>query len=101
MLTFTWGIALLVSLAIGVVELFALIDAAIRPGQAYVAAGISWSKGIWIGVLLAAVLIGRVFLFLALAGLVAAIVYLVDVRPKLRQVQGKGDRRSMGPYGPW
>jgi len=31
---------------------------------------------------------------------VAAAVYLVDVRPALRQVSGRG-RSKQGPYGPW
>ncbi|MFC5804065.1 DUF2516 family protein [Streptomyces formicae] len=44
------------------------------------------------------------FLFLQLAGLVATIVFLVDVRPALRQVSGGGRRggsSSDGPYGPY
>ena len=47
-------------------------------------------------------------LFLQLAGLVASIVFMVDVRPALRQVSGggRGGRRgggssSDGPYGPY
>ncbi|CAM5391828.1 hypothetical protein STANM309S_04669 [Streptomyces tanashiensis] len=47
-------------------------------------------------------------LFLQIAGLVAAIVFMVDVRPALAQVSGggRGGRRgggssSDGPYGPY
>ncbi|MET8503520.1 DUF2516 family protein [Streptomyces sp. NPDC004787] len=43
-------------------------------------------------------------LFLQIAGLVAAIVFMVDVRPALRQVSGGGRRggsSSDGPYGPY
>ncbi|MFJ9829067.1 DUF2516 family protein [Streptomyces sp. NPDC101160] len=44
-------------------------------------------------------------LFLQIAGLIAAIVFMVDVRPALRQVSGGGGRRggssSDGPYGPY
>ncbi|UQX02234.1 DUF2516 family protein [Streptomyces sp. RerS4] len=44
-------------------------------------------------------------LFLQIAGLVATIVFLVDVRPALRQVSGGGRRKggssSDGPYGPY
>jgi hypothetical protein len=45
-------------------------------------------------------------LFLQIAGLVASIVFMVDVRPALQQVSGgKGRRRggssSDGPYGPY
>ena len=35
-------------------------------------------------------------------GVVAAAVYLVDVRPAVKQVGGGGSRGThMGPYGPW
>ncbi|MGW5423173.1 DUF2516 family protein [Streptomyces sp. NPDC003943] len=43
-------------------------------------------------------------LFLQIAGLIAAIVFMVDVRPALRQVSGGGRRggsSSDGPYGPY
>ncbi|MFJ8585641.1 DUF2516 family protein [Streptomyces sp. NPDC093595] len=42
-------------------------------------------------------------LFLQLAGLVASIVFMVDVRPALRQVSGgrRGGSSSDGPYGPY
>ncbi|MCG6500599.1 DUF2516 family protein, partial [Kitasatospora sp. A2-31] len=35
--------------------------------------------------------------------LVAAIVYMVDVRPAIRALTSRGGRndRNMGPYGPW
>ena len=37
-----------------------------------------------------------------LIAFVAAAVYLVDVRPALRQITGKGGGRTQsGPYGPW
>jgi hypothetical protein len=43
-------------------------------------------------------------LFLQIAGLIATIVFFVDVRPALRQVSGGGRRGgsgSDGPYGPY
>ncbi|WP_327305979.1 DUF2516 family protein [Streptomyces sp. NBC_01298] len=44
-------------------------------------------------------------LFLMIAGLVATIVFFVDVRPALKQVSGGGRRSggssSDGPYGPY
>ncbi|MBW5481658.1 DUF2516 family protein [Streptomyces bambusae] len=44
-------------------------------------------------------------LFLQIAGLIATIVFMVDVRPALSQVSGGGRRRggssSDGPYGPY
>jgi hypothetical protein len=36
-----------------------------------------------------------------LIAFVAAAVYLVDVRPALRQVSGRGGGSQSGPYGPW
>ncbi|MFE7778587.1 DUF2516 family protein [Streptomyces sp. NPDC057445] len=45
------------------------------------------------------------FLFLQIAGLIATIVFMVDVRPALQQVSGGRGRRggssSDGPYGPY
>ena len=82
------------------VKLFALIDAAIRPSAAYQRAGLSWSKKVWLIVLALAVLFGGIGI-LGLVALVAAIVYLVDARPKLREVGGRGNNRSVGPYGGW
>lgn len=86
------------------VKLWALIDAAIRPAPLYVAAD-KQTKPLWVAILGVAIaldlLIGRGFLGLfAVAGLIAAIIYLVDVRPRLREIQG-GSRGSSGPYGPW
>ncbi|MEE1829160.1 DUF2516 family protein [Streptomyces sp. BE20] len=90
-------------------KLYALIDAATRPEDSYRAAD-KKTKGFWLAVLGIAfgldLLFGADFLtsFLTLAGLVAAIVYVVDVRPAIRALTdrgGRGDRRNMGPYGPW
>ncbi|WP_329488399.1 DUF2516 family protein [Kitasatospora sp. NBC_01246] len=91
-------------------KLFALIDAATRPEDAYRATD-KKTKGFWLAVLGIAfgldLLFGANFLtsFLTLAGLVAAIVYMVDVRPAIRELTnrggGRGDQRNMGPYGPW
>ncbi|MBP0452092.1 MULTISPECIES: DUF2516 family protein [unclassified Kitasatospora] len=91
-------------------KLFALVDAAARPEDAYRAAD-KKTKGFWVAVLGVAfgldLLFGAKFLtsFLTLGGLVAAIVYMVDVRPAIRELTGRGgdrdDRRNMGPYGPW
>ncbi|MCB5178897.1 DUF2516 family protein [Streptomyces antimicrobicus] len=44
-------------------------------------------------------------MFLQIAGLIATIVFMVDVRPALAEVSGGGRRRggssSDGPYGPY
>ena len=89
------GLFLIISLALLVVELIAVVDAAIRPTQAYVAAG-KQTKVFWVVILVLAVLFRGIGI-LGLAGLVAAIVYLVDVRPALRQV-GRGGRGSQGGW---
>jgi hypothetical protein len=40
--------------------------------------------------------------FLNLIGVVGAAVYLIDVRPAVKQVGGGGSQGThMGPYGPW
>lgn len=66
--------------------LWAFVDSLIRPANGYVAAG-KLTKPIWAGITgLAAVLIyltGPLGLF-GLAGVVAAAVYLADVRPAVR-----------------
>ena len=86
---------LLLALGIGALglKLWALVDAASRPTQAYVAAG-KLTKVAWIAILAAAVLLGgtNVLGLFGLVGLVAAIVYLVDVRPAVS---------GMRPGGPW
>lgn len=92
-----FGPADLLLLVLGVgalgLKLWALVDAITRPGAAFPVAG-KLSKPIWIGILAAAVLLGgtSVLGLFGLIGLVAAIVYLVDVRPAVREVR---------PGGPW
>ena len=74
-------------------KLWALVDACVRPGAAYAAAG-KLSKPAWIAILAVAVLLtgGDVLGLLGLVSVVAAIVYLVDVRPAVRELK---------PGGPW
>ncbi|MDH6576678.1 DUF2516 family protein [Kitasatospora sp. MAP5-34] len=90
-------------------KLVAFGDALTRREDAYRAAD-KKTKPFWLIILGLALgidlLLGpSVFGPLALVGLVAAIVYMVDVRPALKQVTGgrKGgdSKRNMGPYGPW
>jgi hypothetical protein len=75
------------------IKVWALVDAVTRPGPAYPAAG-KLTKPIWVGILVAAVLLGgtNVMGLFGLIGTVAAIVYLVDVRPAVRELR---------PGGPW
>lgn len=98
------GFLALLWIAAVAVKLWALIDAAIRPAPAYVAAG-KQTKPVWVVLLGLAIALdllwGRGFISLfAVAGLIVAIIYLVDVRPKVRETQG-GSSSSSGPYGPW
>jgi hypothetical protein len=87
------------------VMVFALVDALIRPTAAYVAAG-KRTKLLWtlvLAVATAASLLFGVGSIFGIAGLIAAIVYIVDVRPAVRAAAGQGPTRgsSSGPYGPW
>ena len=101
---FFWALAI----AAFLVEAWALIDAIIRPAQAYPAAG-KQTKPLWLIILGVAFVIGlaaavgwgglNVINFLAVAAIIAAGVYLTDVRPKVKQFR-RGGTHS-GPYGPW
>ena len=75
-------------------KLWALIDASTRPTAAYPAAG-KLTKVAWVAILAAALVLGwfSVLGLFGLIGTVAAIVYLVDVRPAVREL------RSGGPWG--
>ncbi|MFI5647451.1 DUF2516 family protein [Kitasatospora sp. NPDC051705] len=97
------------SVAILAYKLFALLDAATRREDAYRAAD-KKTKPFWLAIL--AIAFGWDLLFGVnfftgigtLAGLVASIVYVVDVRPAIRALTGgtgRGGRSNTGPYGPW
>ena len=87
---------LLLALGIGAfaLKLWALVDACVRPTQAFPAAG-KLTKIAWVAILAVALLLGgfSVFGLFGLIGTVAAIVYLVDVRPAVREL------RRGGPWG--
>ncbi|MFJ8676561.1 MULTISPECIES: DUF2516 family protein [unclassified Streptomyces] len=99
-----------VQLALGVYAAVMLIDAAVRREDAYRAAS-KQTKGMWLIFLVIATAL--LFLlplmsFLPIIGVIAVIVYTVDVRPAIKQVSGggRGPRRSGGsssdgPYGPY
>ncbi|MET9292133.1 DUF2516 family protein [Streptomyces sp. NPDC003077] len=98
-----------VQLALAVYAAVMLIDAALRPDDAYRAAD-KQTKGMWLIFLVVAT--AMLFLmpllsFLPIIGLIAVIVYTVDVRPALKQVSGgrggprRGGSSSDGPYGPY
>ena len=101
-------------LAVGAfgLEVFALVDALRHPSSAYTAAG-KLTKPIWLAILAVATAFGFLGLpfygggrldslgLLALIAVVAAAVYLTDVRPAVRGMRGRGGGRNSGPYGPW
>lgn len=87
---------------------FGLADAAFRREDAFRAAN-KQNKVFWLIILGITLVVSYLFSVLAMlpiAGAVASIVYIVDVRPALKQVSGGGGRRSGGsssdgPYGPY
>ena len=98
-----WIVLGLSVVALGV-ELYALVDCLRRRSDAFTAAG-KRTKQFWLLVTGVAVLLGFVALggvgFLAIVAIIAAGVYLADVKPALDQVMGRGSGRTDGPYGPW
>jgi hypothetical protein len=98
----------LLLLALFCFKVFVFVDAAIRPGRAYEAAG-KLTKVAWLLILGISALYdlkwGSFTGIITIAGAAAAIIYAVDVRPALRQInpkRGREDtRRQDGPYGPW
>ncbi|HEY3686391.1 MAG TPA: DUF2516 family protein [Streptosporangiaceae bacterium] len=91
------------------VEIWAFVDALRHSDGAYRAAG-KQSKTIWLLILGVAMVIGlgsaanrlSLFSILPIAAFIGAAIYLVDVRPKVREFRGSsGGSSSSGPYGPW
>ncbi|CAL9520708.1 DUF2516 family protein [Streptomyces sp. Tu 3180] len=101
------GFMSLLNMALVLFSGFALIDAATRREDAYRAAD-KQTKPFWLIILGLALVVSLIFgilSFLPIIGLIATIVYMVDVRPALRGLPGGGRSRkgssSDGPYGPW
>ena len=98
---FFWAL----SVAAFVVECWALVDAIIRPKAAFPAAG-KQTKPLWLLILGVAFVIGlagalsllSLISIFPIVAFVAAAIYLVDVRPKVKALK-TGSRQ--GPYGPW
>ncbi|MEU2439043.1 DUF2516 family protein [Streptomyces eurythermus] len=101
------GILKIILMALAAIGLF---DAAFRREDAFRAAD-KQNKVFWLIILGIALVVSYLFSILSIlpiAGAVASIVYLVDVRPALQQVgggrgwgrRGRGSS-SDGPYGPW
>lgn len=94
--------AITLALAIGsaLLSVFAVIDAGSRRADAFAAAD-KQTKGTWSGITAACAVVSVLGLLIAgpfgvlgllwLAALVGDLVYLLDVRPKLREVQ-RGSR---------
>jgi hypothetical protein len=85
----------IISLAIVVLQGWALIDCVMRPSKAFEVAG-KLTKPAWLAITAIALVVGLLFGplgILGLAGIVASIVYMVDVRPAVREVQGGGNSR--------
>ncbi|MFL5956102.1 MAG: DUF2516 family protein [Solirubrobacterales bacterium] len=106
-------VVLLLSVFAFGVEAWALIDAFTQKSGAFVSAG-KLTKPLWLIILAVAAALGLLALTTAIAGgplgtfnllsivaVVAAAVYLTDVRPAVRQLRGRGGSGRGGPYGPW
>ncbi|MEW1722771.1 DUF2516 family protein [Streptomyces sp. NPDC093109] len=99
----------LLSLGMVIFAVVALFFAAAAREDAYRAAD-KQTKMFWLIILGVTVAVDLLLsmLFLQLAGLVATIVFMVDVRPALKAVSGgggggrrSGGSSSDGPYGPY
>ncbi|MET7616935.1 DUF2516 family protein [Streptomyces sp. NPDC005408] len=103
---FDFTLWLVLDLVFLVTAVTALVMAAIARDDAYRAAD-KQTKSFWLIILGITVAVNMFIsvLFLSIAGLIATIVFFVDVRPALKQVSGGGGRRggssSDGPYGPY
>ncbi len=96
------GLFLVFFAAILGLAIWALVDCLTRPARAFPAAD-KRTRTFWAGILTAAVVVAflalplgfvnsNFFQFLALLGAVAAVVYLVDVRPAVKPYSGRGPR---------
>lgn len=83
-----------IDIAVLVLQVWAVLDCVTRPTEAFVAAG-KLTKPAWLAITVVGLLLGLITLPFQLFGIVAtvaSIVYLVDVRPAVREVQGGGSR---------
>ncbi|WP_323451739.1 DUF2516 family protein [Streptomyces yaizuensis] len=109
-LEFQNSLMLILSLIFLVTSVTAFVMALLTREDAFRAAD-KQTKPFWLIVLGVAVVVNLLLnmLILSLAGLVAAIVFFVDVRPALARVGGRGrggrggrgGSSSDGPYGPY
>lgn len=83
-----------IDVAVLVLQVWAVLDCVTRPTEAFVAAG-KLTKPAWLAITVVALLLGLITLPFQLFGIVAtvaSIVYVVDVRPAVKEVQGGGSR---------
>jgi hypothetical protein len=87
------------------IEVWAFIDCVRHPGTAFEAA-FKRTKGFWLALTGGAVVVGLLSAFggggfnlFQIIAIVAACVYLADVKPAVSQTSGRGG--TSGPYGPW
>jgi hypothetical protein len=89
-------------IALGI-ELWAFIDCVRRPAASFEAT-LKRTKGFWMAITGGAVVVGIFgalspgFGLFKLVAVVAACVYLADVKPAVSEIRGRGNQ---GPYGPW
>jgi hypothetical protein len=91
-------ISLIVTVALLVIEVVALINCLTQKADAFPVVG-SLSKNAWTGILLASVLatlvcwyVGQTLSIFAFAAITAAAIYMLDVRPALRDASnGSGN----------
>ncbi len=100
-----YWVALALGLAMLGVEVVAFVDCLRHRDNAYAAAG-KLTKNKWMLITGIALVVGFLTVrnpigFMGVIAIVAASVYLVDVKPALRQVLTRSQTRSDGPYGPW
>ena len=86
------------------VKLWAFVDALRTSGDAFPYAG-KRTKNFWLAITGVALAVGVVLIldplsFINIIAVVGALVYLVDVRPAVKQYRAGGSATS-GPYGPW
>src|SRR3954453_15537439 len=86
------GTMFIIGLVCRVLIVAALIDAATRPANAYLAAD-KQTKPFWILVLVLG-------FFIFLVGVIAALVYCTDVRPAVRGVGGGSSGRGSSSHAP-
>ena len=85
--------------------LYAFVHAAMQRPDAYTAAN-KMTKPVWLLILGAAtaltlLLTAGASVMGPVIGACAAGVYLVDVRPKVREYRNRRAGTTQGPYGPW